>query len=114
MRTTDAIAKYSIFGSPVSLVHAHGRELVFHAPHRLGPGRTIAVRSGSKTFQATIANAQIVALDAEVGATYELHLELADESAARHFAVPGQLISRAASPAVDSDLSRKGGASRAA
>ena len=112
---TDLNNPYSIFGSPVTLVQAHGQALVFHAPHRLGPGRTIAIRSGSKTFQAMIANAHIVALDAELGATYELQLELADAAAARYFAtVPGEPISRAASPAVDPEVSEKGGQPRAA
>lgn len=96
MHPLDVNAQYSIFGSPVRLVTMDGDALVVHAPHRLGPGRSVSIRAGSTTLQATVASAHVVSLNAEAGATYELRVELAG------------------SPAVEAKSSKKGGRSRAA
>ena len=95
MHAVDVNAQYSISGSPVRLVTTDGDALVLHAPHRLGPGRSVVIRTGSTTLQATVASAQVVSLD-EAGATYELRVELTG------------------SPAVESDSEKKGGQWRAA
>lgn len=104
MHTIDVNAQYSIFGSPVQLVHVDGQVLVLHAPHRLGPGRSVSIRSGSAVFQATVESAHIVALNADLGATYELRVE----------AQGSDSTSRAASPAVEPESPKKGGHWRAA
>jgi hypothetical protein len=96
MKAVNADAQYSILGSPVRVVTVDGQTLVLHAPHRLGPGRNVSIRNGSTTFQATVASAHVVSLNAESGATYELRVEIAG------------------SPAVDSESCKKGGQSRAA
>jgi hypothetical protein len=96
MDAVDVNAQYSIFGSPVRVVTGDAHMLVLHAPHRLGPGRSVSIRSGSRSFQATVASAHVVSLDAESGATYELCVELAG------------------SPAVEPESLKKGGQGRAA
>ena len=96
MNAVDANTQYSILGSPVRVVTVEGQTLVLHAPHRLGPGRNVSIRHGSTTFEATVASAHVIALNAESGATYELRVEIAG------------------SPAVDSESSRKGGQWKAA
>ena len=96
MNAVDVNAQYSILGSPVRVVTVDRQTLVLHAPHRLGPGRNVSIRNGSTTFQAIVASAHVVSLNAESGATYELRVEIAG------------------SPAVDSESSRKGGQRTAA
>ena len=87
-------AQYSILGTPVQLHHTDDDTLVVHAPLRIGPGRKVPIRSGATTFQATVLSAHICSLDAENGPTYELRLES---------------VSRTASPADDTNVSKKGG-----
>ena len=77
MNVIDLNAQYSILGTAVRLDRVDGRMLVLHAPLRLGPGRTVSIRNGATTFQATVLNAHVVALHAEQGATYEICAEMA-------------------------------------
>lgn len=106
----DVNAQYSILGTSVRLDRIDGQTLVLHAPLRLGPGRTVSIRTGTTTFQAMVLNAQIVALHAENGATYEIQAEMTGEQIDGR---PKASASQTASP-VALETPRKGGSWRAA
>lgn len=76
MNGIDPTAQYSILGTSVRLDRIEGETLVLHAPLRLGPGRTVAIRTGATTFQAMVLNARVFALHGEAGATYEIEAEI--------------------------------------
>ena len=72
----DPNAQYSILGTSVRLDRIEGETLVLHAPLRLGPGRTVSIRTGGTTFQAMVLNARVFALHGEDGTTYEIEAEM--------------------------------------
>jgi hypothetical protein len=108
MNVIDLNAQYSILGTAVRLDRVDGRMLVLHAPLRLGPGRTVSIRNGATTFQATVLNAHVVALHAEQGATYEICAEMTASPAC-----PAEAPTERRRP-VDLEASKKGGSWRAA
>ena len=77
MNALDPNAQYSILGTSIRVDRVEGQTLVLQAPLRLGPGRTVSIRTGTTTFQATVVTAHVCALNGEHGATYEIQVEMA-------------------------------------
>lgn len=107
MSLIDPNAQYSILGTSVRVDRVEGQTVVLHAPLRLGPGRSVAIRTGSTTFQAMVLHAHVFALHGEQGATYEIQAEI------------GSPACPAGAPegrrrTVELDASKKGGGWRAA
>ena len=111
MNVMDPNAQYSILGTSIRVDRIDGQMLVLHAPLRLGPGRTVSIRTGATTFQAMVLNAHVFALHGEEGTTYEIQAEMTGQ---QNEARPKESASRPASPAVALETSTKGGNWRAA